>query len=137
MSGADGRFEAAVAAYRAAEPRRRRSPFADPRLAQIAEARAARGLTPWYRRLLVLHPAPAFATSALALLLLVLPAHPAANVERSAAPLAGADMGVASPAPLTSVAAETSPSPDLLPALLAAAAVAGVLEGIRRVRAGG
>lgn len=135
MARNDELVEAALSAYRTAEPRRRRDPFADARLTQIAGERAARAATPWYRRLLVTHPAPAFVTSALALALLVLPGGAPATIERSAAPLVMADMNVASPTPAVAAPMGDAAAPDLLPALLATAAVAGALEGVRRLRA--
>lgn len=136
-------IEPYLAAYRAREARRWRSPFTDPRIAQIAADRAARAATPWYRRLLVHHPAPAFASSALALALLVAPAalpSAAPMAERAGAPTVMGDMtepaAVASPLmeSITDASVATG-TIELLPALLAAAAVAGALEGVRRIRA--
>jgi hypothetical protein len=132
-----------LAAYRASEPRRRRSPFGDPRLAQIAEERAAQAATPWYRRLLLRHPAPAFASSALALALLLVPVTKPVVMpmaERAGAPASAGDMlSSAMDAPpligSDSTAMSGPSAPELLPTLLAMTAVAGVLEGVRRLRA--
>lgn len=127
-----------LAAYRAVEPRRRRSPFGDPRLARIAAERATRAATPWYRRLLLNHPAPAFASSALTLALLLAPAGSPMVAERSGAPVVMDDVLQIAASPLTTpdiAAVPETAGPELLPTLLAVAAVASALEGIRRLRA--
>jgi hypothetical protein len=111
----DPRLDASFDAYRASEPVRTRDPFADPRLRAIAEERAHRHATPWYRRLIA-SPAPALAGAALALLLAVGPialpdesmferAQPLVSASEQASPLlAGAE-----PAP---VSGDATPAAD-------------------------
>ena len=133
----------ALAAYRVIEPRRRQSPFDDPRLVAIARERAARAALPAYHRFLRFHPGPAFVASGLALLLLVAPATlPATTpLERSNGAAVSTDAatpGVAASPRLepVAIAAPSTTHVELFPLLLTVTALVGGFEGVRRLRAG-
>lgn len=135
-------LDAALRAYREIEPRRRQSPFGHPQLALIAAERSSRLISPWYRRLLA-QPAPAFAASALALFLLVMPVSPTGITDRAvvAEMAMGAAPVIDTAAPTTATGEKTITEQAELIApveagdlgLLAVAAAAAVI-GIRRLR---
>lgn len=139
----DPRLDASFDAYRASEPARTRDPFADPRLRAIADERAYRHATPWYRRLIAA-PAPALVGAALALLVAVSPvALPGESTLERALPLVSASeqasplVAGAEPAP---VSADTTPTADPVDSsglaratLLVLAGALGAL-GLRRLR---
>jgi hypothetical protein len=136
------RLDAALRAYQEIEPRRRQSPFSHPQLALIAAERSSRLRSPWYRRLIA-QPAPAFAASALALFLLVLPVSPTeitdravvAEMEASAAPV----IDSAAPTTATDEKSMTEQVEPIAPVEagdlgLLAVAVAAAVIGVRRLR---
>jgi hypothetical protein len=140
----DPRLDAAFDAYRTSEPRRTRDPFVDPRLGAIAEERARRLTTPWYRRLAGA-PAPAFAGAALALLVAISPvALPGGSMLERALPLVSASeqgsplVAGVEPAPAFDEPAPVADPPvdSSVPARAALLALAGALGalGLRRLR---